>query len=336
MTIYKGHPLQELHTMGCLSFAEQYGEAHSINDLRQLLSLAAKTDTAVTLLGGGSNTVFCEKVAGLVVRIQFKGIVVESESGDNVMIRCQSGENWHQFVRWTLDRGFYGLENLSLIPGTVGAAPIQNIGAYGVEVKTSIQEVVALHRQSLELRVFNVDDCHFGYRDSVFKQAGRDWVILNVLFKLSKTPNLNLSYHELKLAWENAGQPNEPKVVGRLVEAIRRQKLPDPIDIPNSGSFFKNPSISESEYQRLLSEFPNLVAFPNGINRWKLAAGWLIQECGWKGYSEAGVGVFHKQALVLVNPGHCPGEDIRRLAQMIQQSVLEKFAVSLEIEPVIL
>jgi len=322
--------------MGCSSLAAQYAEANSVDDLRKLLIDAAEIETPVIILGGGSNTVFCERVASLVIRIQLRGIVVESEVDDIVTIRCQSGENWHQFVRWTLGRGYYGLENLSLIPGTVGAAPIQNIGAYGVEVKSFIQEVVALHRQTLELRVFSVDDCHFDYRDSVFKQAGKDWVVLNVLFTLSKTPNLNLSYHELKLAWENAGQPNEPKAVGGLVEAIRRQKLPDPANIPNSGSFFKNPSISEDVYQQLLIKFPNLVAFPCDINRWKLAAGWLVQECGWKGYSDTGVGVFHKQALVLVNPGHCPGEDIRRLANKIQQSVFNKFAVALEIEPVIL
>ncbi len=336
MTILIDQPLRGLHTMGCSSNASQYAEAVSEEGLRNLLVEAAASDVPVFILGGGSNTVFSGQVEYLVIRLLLKGVVVESESASDVLLRVQAGENWHEFVRWTLEHQFYGLENLSLIPGTVGAAPIQNIGAYGVEVKSAIREVVAIHKKTAETRVFTAGECQFEYRNSVFKQSAKDWVIVNVLFGLSKAAALNLSYQELRLVWEKTGRPSNPNEVGRLVESLRQQKLPDPEEIPNSGSFFKNPTVSGETYHQLLEKFPKLVAFPNGINCWKLAAGWLIQECGWKGYSADGVGVYHKQALVLVNPGHRPGEAVCRLAENIQQSVMNKFGVSLEIEPVIL
>ncbi len=344
MEIIVNQDLAPLHTMGCRSTAQSFIAIHNLAELQAALEEAQRLDRPVTILGGGSNVVFQEEVPGLIVKMENRGIeILEGPEGDllpepkkKVKVRVQAGESWHQFVKWTLNQGLGGLENLSLIPGTVGAAPIQNIGAYGVEVKDTIVEVVAINRCTGETRSFDNSECGFSYRDSIFKRDPGKWIILDVTFCLSPESPLNLDYAELKRAWEAAGRPSSYQEVGILVEEIRRQKLPDPELIPNSGSFFKNPTVNEELYQKIVSKYPRAVAFPNGVNQWKLAAGWLIQECGWKGFVEDGVGVYEKQALVIVNPGHRAATAIRQLAAKIQRSVVEKFGVDLEIEPFIL
>ncbi|OZG73451.1 UDP-N-acetylenolpyruvoylglucosamine reductase [Hahella sp. CCB-MM4] len=336
--------LSSLHTMGCRSTAQSFVVVYSLPELKSTLEEARQRALPITVLGGGSNVVFSEHVPGLVVKMGILGIeVLENfgseasvEDAEVVWVKAQAGENWHHFVRWTLQQGLGGLENLSLIPGTVGAAPIQNIGAYGVEVKDVISEVSAINRNTGELKIFDRDECGFRYRDSIFKRDPGKWIIVEVTFRLSPKAPLKLDYAELKKFWESAGEPSSYLEVGALVEEIRRRKLPDPDVVPNSGSFFKNPTVDDQLYQRILDEYPSVVAFPSGVNQWKLAAGWLIQECGWKGFVDDGVGVFDRQALVIINPGYRPAAAIKGLASKIQQSVADKFGVELEIEPFIL
>ncbi|WP_026180155.1 UDP-N-acetylmuramate dehydrogenase [Hahella ganghwensis] len=338
-----GQDLTSLHTMGCRSQAEKFVSIKDVHQLQEVLQDARQNGLPLTVLGGGSNVLFKEVVHGIVIRMANQGIEMLEDgcySGECAagcsFVRVQAGENWHRFVEWTLEKRLGGLENLSLIPGTVGAAPIQNIGAYGVEVKDSIAEVVALEVSTGETLKFSADDCEFSYRDSVFKRHPGNWIITEVVFRLSSKAPLRLEYAELNRVWMEAGEPSSYQAVGKLVESIRRNKLPDPDHIPNSGSFFKNPTVDEALYQKILSRYPDLVAFPNGVNHWKLAAGWLIQQCGWKGFLKNGVGVYEKQALVIVNPGQRTAEEVKALASRIQQSVLDKFDVCLEIEPIIL
>jgi UDP-N-acetylmuramate dehydrogenase len=288
------------------------------------------------VLGGGSNLLFTRDFDGLVLHMALAGREIVGEEGGCTLVRARAGENWHEFVQWTLAQGLGGLENLSLIPGTVGAAPIQNIGAYGAEIKDVFHSLTAFDLESGAVRTLTAPDCRFGYRDSVFKHAdGAQLVVLDVTFALPMAWQPNLRYAELagELAATGIGQPT-PRQVGDAVIAIRRRKLPDPADIGNAGSFFKNPVVPGEQCARLLATFPNMVhhAQPDGSE--KLAAGWLIDQCGWKGKSIGPAGVYPKQALVLVNNGGASGADIVRLAQAIKADVMERYGVLLEPEPV--
>ena len=337
MKIENNKDLAPLHTMSCQAYAEFYIAVHGKDELKKALAYGVEQGLATTILGGGSNLVFAKDLTGLVIHIQTLGKQIASESGNNlVRVSVQAGENWHQFVRWTLQHGLRGLENLSLIPGTVGAAPIQNIGAYGVEAKRCLESVRAIHKTSLEEKCFLSEQCNFGYRDSIFKHAAKDWVIYEVGFVFDKNAALKISYAELNRAWSEMGCPDDAMQVSDLVCDIRQKKLPDPDQIPNAGSFFKNPVVTEELCQQLLARFPELVSYPLPDGGRKLAAGWLIQQAGWKGYESQGVGVYAKQALVLINPGHKPGKDLLGLAAKIQQSVQKLFGVMLEIEPLVL
>jgi UDP-N-acetylmuramate dehydrogenase len=276
-------------------------------------------------------------VEALVLRMASRGIHVLEDDGEQVLVEAEAGEPWHPFVQWTLQQGLAGLENLSLIPGTVGAAPMQNIGAYGVELKDLFAGLTALDRHSGELREFSLADCGFAYRDSLFKREAGRWVILRVRFALRRTVRLHLDYGPLRqrLAEQGMTAPTAADV-SRAICAIRSEKLPDPAVLGNAGSFFKNPMVSVELAQRLSAEHADLVAYPQDDGRVKLAAGWLIERAGWKGFREGDAGVHRLQALVLVNYGQASGQQLLALAQRIQADIFRRFAVELEIEPNVL
>ncbi|TQK10623.1 UDP-N-acetylmuramate dehydrogenase [Herbaspirillum sp. SJZ107] len=308
-----------------------------ITDPVQLTQLAADPALAVLprlVLGGGSNLLLTRDVDALVLHMGLLGKAIVGQDEAVTLVRAQAGENWHGLVEWTLAQGLGGLENLALIPGTVGASPIQNIGAYGAEIKDVFHALTVFDFATGSTRTMTAADCRFGYRDSVFKHAeGRDLVVLDVTFALPRAWTPNLRYAELAQALEGSADPT-PRQVGDAVIAIRRRKLPDPAEIGNAGSFFKNPVVSGAQCAQLLQAWPNLVHHRQPDGSEKLAAGWLIDQCGWKGKSLGRAGVYPKQALVLVNNGGASGAEVMALARAIQQDVRARFGVELEPEPV--
>jgi UDP-N-acetylmuramate dehydrogenase len=289
------------------------------------------------VLGGGSNLLITrDEVDVLVLHMALAGKDIVGETADAILVRAQAGESWHGFVQWTLDQGLGGLENMALIPGTVGASPIQNIGAYGAEVKDTFHALTAFDFASGATRTMGAADCRFAYRDSVFKQEeGRNLAVLDVTFALPKAWRPNLRYAELAQALDGVASPT-PRQVADAVIAIRRRKLPDPLEIGNAGSFFKNPVVAGEHCAALLARWPNLVHHLQADGTEKLAAGWLIDQCGWKGKSLGRAGVYPKQALVLVNNGGASGAEVLALARAIQADVQERFGVLLEPEPVMI
>ncbi|WP_255992130.1 UDP-N-acetylmuramate dehydrogenase [Chitinolyticbacter albus] len=323
------------NTLGLAARAAHYAEITEVSDLT---ALRADTQLAVMpwrLLGGGSNLVLPEVVEGLTLRVALLGRRIVGEDEQAVYVAAGGGENWHDFVQWTLAQGLAGLENLSLIPGTVGAAPIQNIGAYGVEVKDTLFELTAYALADGERRVFRNADCRFAYRDSIFKQgeAGR-WLIGEVVFRLPKAVTLHTVYGDIEAELGAAALPRTPQGVAQAVINVRRRKLPDPAVIGNAGSFFKNPIVLAAQRDALLAEHPALVSYPAGEGRCKLAAGWLIEQAGWKGRRLGPVGMYERQALVLVNHGGAVRNDVAALTQAVQAEVQQRFGVALEAEPV--
>jgi UDP-N-acetylmuramate dehydrogenase len=336
LPIVHDQPLAGLNTFRIPATARLYLRVTSAEQLAAVRADSALANLPRLVLGGGSNLLFTQDFDGLVLHMAGQGREILGQQGDKVLVRAQAGENWHAFVQFTLAQGLGGLENLSLIPGTVGAAPIQNVGAYGVETKDVFHSLTAFDMASGEIRTLDDAACRFGYRDSIFKHAeGRDLIVLDVTFALPAAWQPNLRYAELANAVQEAAlSAPTPRDIGAIVEAIRRRKLPDPLEIGNAGSFFKNPVVSNEECRRLLDMYPNLVhhAQPDGSE--KLAAGWLIDQCGWKGKNIGPAGVYHKQALVLVNLGGAIGTDVVRLAQAIQSDVAARYGVALEPEPV--
>ncbi|MDP2243638.1 UDP-N-acetylmuramate dehydrogenase [Pseudomonas sp.] len=314
-----------------------FAEVHDDDQVREALVYAQQQQLPVLLLGGGSNMLLTADVEALVLRMASRGIRVLQDDGDQVLVEAEAGEPWHPFVQWTLQHGLVGLENLSLIPGTVGAAPVQNIGAYGVELKDLFAGLIALDRHSGELHEFSLADCGFAYRDSLFKREAGRWVILRVRFALHRTAMLHLDYGPLRqrLAEQGVAEPTAVDI-SQAICAIRSEKLPDPAVLGNAGSFFKNPMVSAELAQRLTAEHADLVAYPQADGRVKLAAGWLIERAGWKGFREGDAGVHRLQALVLVNYGQATGQQLLALAQRIQADIFQRFAVDLEIEPNVL
>jgi UDP-N-acetylmuramate dehydrogenase len=277
---------------------------------------------------------FKDHVNGLVLKNEIPGITVVKEDADHVYVKAGAGENWHGFVQFCLKENWAGVENLSLIPGCVGASPMQNIGAYGVEIKEVFEALEAFHLHDREVHTFNAWDCEFGYRESVFKGKYRNqYVILNVTYRLNKTPKFNTSYGAIEQELERMGvQQLSIQAVSQAVINIRTSKLPDPAKIGNAGSFFKNPSVAADVYTQLKTEYPHMVGYPNADGTVKLAAGWLIEQSGWKGYRRGDAGVHEKQALVLVNYGHATGQEIYDLSEDVMKSVHSKFGVHLERE----
>jgi UDP-N-acetylmuramate dehydrogenase len=328
--------LRQLNTFGIDARAKAYLRVTTAGQLRAALADPALAAMPRLVLGGGSNLLLTGDFAGLVLHIALEGREVLPGDAEHVHLRAAAGENWHGFVQWTLEQGFGGLENLSLIPGTVGAAPIQNIGAYGLEIKDRFLSLSAFDPASGQVIAMQGEDCRFAYRDSVFKQAPeRGLIVLDVTFALPRQWQPNLRYAELAAAVAEQGlaEPT-PRQVADTVIAIRRRKLPDPAEVGNAGSFFKNPVVDAAHCARLLEQFPALVHHTQPDGSEKLAAGWLIDQCGWKGRSMGAAGVYPKQALVLVNNGGATGADVQRLAAAIQADVAARFGVRLEPEPV--
>lgn len=327
--------LQKFNTLAVPALAQYFVSVKTDDELREALAFARPENLPLLLLGGGSNIVLRADFPGLVIQIKLQGKEVVDENDEFVWLKVAAGENWHQLVEYSLDNALYGLENLSLIPGSVGAAPIQNIGAYGVEIKELVAELSALNIRSGLSVTFTNESCQFGYRDSIFKQSLKDqYVITSVTFRLRKQPQLNLTYPALRAALANIAEEDiTPQQVSAAVIDIRQTKLPDPAVIPNVGSFFKNPVINQQQFDVLKAEHPAIVSYPAAANQVKLAAGWLIDQAGWRGREVGGAVVHEQQALVLTNPLRSSGQAVLALAELIKKSVFEQFGVILEMEP---
>jgi UDP-N-acetylmuramate dehydrogenase len=307
----------------------------SITDADQLSGILKKdAGKSELVLGAGSNILFTRNVKGLLLKMDIRGIEEIKEDELHVYVRVGAGENWHSFVLYAIGRNWAGLENLSLIPGSVGASPIQNIGAYGVELKDVFYELEAYNRKDRKIYTFALNDCAFGYRDSFFKSGEKNrYIILNVTFILDKIPVLNTSYGAIRAELEQMDiRTPSIRSVSQAVINIRRSKLPDPSEIANAGSFFKNPVVNQSLFLSLSKAFPDMPAYPHEEGSVKLAAGWLIEQCGWKGYRKGDAGVHQQQALVLVNYGHASGKEIFDLSEAVAASVKKKFGISLQRE----
>ncbi len=311
--------------------AKSFARFNSLEALEEVLS--TQHNQKILILGGGSNILFTKDYEGLVIKNEMKGITEMHEDEEYVFIKVGAGENWHQFVRYTIDKGWGGLENLSFIPGTVGAAPIQNIGAYGVEFESVLWSIEAYHFKDKRVVNFTKSDCEFGYRNSVFKNKfNQQFAILNVTVQLKKSPRYNISYGAIEKELEKMNIKNlSVKAISDAVINIRSSKLPDPAVLGNAGSFFKNPVVEKETYERLKNLYPQIVAYPS-IDEVKLAAGWLIDQCGWKGKRVGDIGCYEKQALVLVNYGNASGKDVFHFSEKIMDSVWKKFNVKLERE----
>ncbi len=341
MQIQENISLKPYNTFGIDAKAKYFSTFSSTDELEDLLSgKKSKTQNTKLILGGGSNILFRKDFKGLVLKNELKGIELIKEDENYYYIKAAAGENWHEFVMHCIKHNYAGVENLSLIPGNVGAAPMQNIGAYGVEIKEVFEQLEAYHIHDNRIITFSVNDCAFGYRESIFKRKYKNqFVILNVTFRLRKRPIFHTSYGQVKHELERMDVKElSIQAISQAVINIRTSKLPDPKVIGNAGSFFKNPEISTHEFHELTRRYPNIVGYPVGNNKAKLAAGWLIEQCGpndslsWKGYREGDAGCHAKQALVLVNYGNAKGEEIYALSEKIKDSVYKKFGVLLERE----
>lgn len=329
--------LKPFNSFGVDVRARQFAEAHDDGEVREALSLAEQQGLALLVIGGGSNLLLTRDVEALVLRMASRGIRILSDDGEQVLVEAEAGEAWHPFVLWSLEQGLVGLENLSLIPGTVGAAPMQNIGAYGVELKELFAGLTALDRRSGELCDFSLEDCAFAYRDSRFKREAGRWLILRVRFRLARKAALRLDYGPVRQRLMEMGVESPTATdVSRAICSIRREKLPDPAELGNAGSFFKNPLVSLAQAERVRAEHTDLVSYPAGEGQVKLAAGWLIERAGWKGFRSGDAGVHRLQALVLVNYGQATGGQLLALARRIQADIQARFGVELEIEPNVL
>ena len=339
MQIKQNISLKPYNTFGIDVNAQYFAAFESSDDLNFIFNHSEFKNLPKMVLGGGSNMLLVRDFDGIILKNNCRGIEIINKNknspprnlGENVVfVKANGGENWHEFVLWCLANDFGGVENLSLIPGTVGASPIQNIGAYGVELKDVFYELSAYHIPTGKIEVFNYDNCEFGYRESIFKNKEKgNYIILSVTFRLTKNEHhLNLNYGDIQAVLKEK-QIENPTIqdISNAVIAIRSAKLPNPVDIGNSGSFFKNPEIEADYFQILKSKFPNIIGYdlPNGTV--KVPAGWLIEQCGWKGKRIGNTGAYAKQALVLVNYGNATGEEIWNLALAIQQSVQEKFGI---------
>lgn len=333
MQTFTNKSLKEFNTFGIDVKARNFIAVETVEELKEVLKNVYSSE--IFVLGGGSNMLLTGDIEKTVIHINLKGIQVREEFENEVLIEAMAGENWHQFVLFCLDHGFGGLENLSLIPGNVGTAPIQNIGAYGVEIKDVFEECTALNLQTLELKKFRLDDCEFGYRNSIFKNSEKgNYIITQVTFRLTKNRHLlhtdygSISDHLAEEGIENPGIRD----VSNAVISIRKSKLPDPQKIGNSGSFFKNPVIAKHQLEELQEIYPEMPFYTIDEDHVKIPAGWLIDRAGLKGYREGDAGVHTKQALVLVNYGNATGKEILQLSQKIQERVYDLFKVQLQPE----
>ncbi len=332
MEIKKFLSLKEYNTFGIDVKSAYSFFLYNEDNLVDFLKSELAQNNKYYVLGGGSNVLFSEDYNGIILFMRNKGIELIEEYDDSVFIKAQAGETWDDFVEYCVTNNYGGIENLSLIPGTVGASPVQNIGAYGVEVKDVISEVEVLNRTNFKKEIFSNAKCNFKYRSSIFKKYFKNkYIILNVTYKLQKNPILNLGYGIIKKHLSENKNPTIKDVRKTIIE-IRKSKLPDYKILPNAGSFFKNPIVTNSKFERLKIKFPNLISYPLEDGNCKLAAGQLIDFAGWKGKRKNSVGVHDKQALVIVNYNNATGKDILNFSKIVQQSVFEKFGVEIERE----
>ena len=334
MLIEENFSLKDHHTFHLDVHASHKASIKKAEDLTEIFAMPRFRSSKKLILGGGSNLLFTHNFLGLVIKIEIPGIEILEESDESVLVGFGAGENWHQCVLWSVENGFGGMENLSLIPGTMGAAPMQNIGAYGVEQKAFFHSLEAYEIKTGKLVRFYKEDCRFGYRYSVFKGPYKDqYIITRVYLRLSKKPVFNIDYGDIKRTLEAMGvEQLTLKDVSQAVIDIRQSKLPDPVMIGNAGSFFKNPVIDSAYYEALKAAFDKIPGYEVDRKYTKVPAGWLIEQCGWKGTRRGAVGVHDRQALVLVNHGDGKGKDILELSKDIQKSVFQKFGVELEPE----
>ena len=324
--------LKNQNTFGINVSCRLFYIIQSQQDISDLIHSDEFKNNKNLILGGGSNVLFTKDFDGLVIKNKIIGKEIISENKNLKTVKVGAGENWHNFVLWSIKNGLSGIENMALIPGNVGAAPMQNIGAYGSEVKNVIENVWAINIEDGKKLIFSNTDCNFQYRDSIFKNELKEKVIItHVSFNLSKTPNNNTTYGDVKEEIQNLGLEISTESICKAVINIRERKLPNPNEIGNSGSFFKNPIISTIQFKEIQKQFIEIVGYKNSETETKVAAGWLIDQCGWKGYRKGDAGVHKNQALVLVNYGNANGEEIISLAKEIQQSVKDKFGI--EIHP---
>ncbi len=341
MEIINNASLKQLNTFGVDASAQHLTEIHNLDDIEALLEWKSQNDLPMLLLGGGSNLLFKNDYEGLVAKICLAGKDIAEEDDDFTYVSVAGGENWHDFVRWTVEQDIAGLENLSLIPGTVGAAPIQNIGAYGVELADHFQSLQAINLENGDILEFDKTLCQFGYRDSFFKSQTLDKLLItSVTFALPKNPVWKMSYAGVREVLE--GLEPSAELISDAIIGLRRSKLPDPSQVGNAGSFFKNPVLSLDVWEALKSMHPDLPGYvqlddgsspAEGSHYMKTSAAWLIDSCGWKGYRKGDAGVSDMHALVIVNYANATGAELWAVAQEIMQSVEDKFCVSLEPEP---
>lgn len=324
--------LKPFNTLSLDAVASHYVRVQSVEEIKAALDFAKAEQLNVLVLSGGSNMLLPEQIHALVMHMDIQGIEYVQDDADTQTLKVGAGQVWHDFVLWTTAHQFYGLQNLALIPGLVGASPVQNIGAYGVEAGEFIESVQVYDRVTEQQSSISAADCHFSYRHSIFKDEPERFIITHVTFKLLKHADLKLNYGDLKQA---VGEDLSAENLQQQVIHIRQTKLPDPKEFPNVGSFFKNPVISQQAFDQIALQFPNLPHYPQPNNAVKLAAGWLIDQAGWKGKSVGSVGMFHKQALVLVNYQDATLQNVRTTYKAVQHDVFEKFNIELHPEPVL-
>jgi UDP-N-acetylmuramate dehydrogenase len=333
--VFEHYSLQDFNTFGIDASARYFTVISSLETYVTLLKSGLYSHIPHLFLGGGSNILCTKNIEALVIKIEIMGFEVIQEDADQVILRSGAGERWDDLVHYAVSHHWSGIENLSLIPGTVGAAPMQNIGAYGVEIKDTFESLEALNLDTLAVEKFDKQQCKFAYRESFFKQEGKGkYLISSVCLRLSKKPNLKTSYGAIQTVLNSKGVI-DPSIqdISKAVIEIRKSKLPDPKEIGNSGSFFKNPTLSSQEASRLKNAYPGIPHFPVDMSSdIKFPAAWFIEQAGWKGFRDGDAGVHVNQALVLVNYGHATGKQIQELSEKIKASVLEKFGVPLETE----
>jgi UDP-N-acetylmuramate dehydrogenase len=327
--------LKPYNTFGVDAKAKYFVESKNIEELKEALTFSKEKSLPLLLLGGGSNILLTKDFNGLSIKLNFKGITEQDLNENEILVTAKAGENWHEFVMYCLNKNYGGLENLSLIPGNVGTSPMQNIGAYGTEIKDVFVNCQVLDLEDLQLKNFDLEECRFGYRDSIFKQEGKGrYIIVEVTFKLTKKDHhIKTEYGAIKSELENLGIMN-PTIqdVSKAVITIRQSKLPDPKQIGNAGSFFKNPTIPLAQFEELKHKFDNIQGYPNG-NVVKVPAGWLIEQCGWKGKQIGNVASHKLQSLVIINAtGEATGKEIFDFSTEIINSVQDKFGIELERE----
>jgi UDP-N-acetylmuramate dehydrogenase len=334
MTILENISIQPFNSFGIDAKARFFAGFSSVDELAELSAAISLKQYPLLILGGGSNILFTKDFNGWILKNELNGIELMGEDEDHYYVKAHAGENWHRFVLYCLEKNYAGIENLSLIPGNVGASPMQNIGAYGVEIKDVFHELEAWHITEHTIHTFGVQDCQFGYRESVFKKKYKgQYIILSVTFRLLKQPVFHVQYGAIVQELERMGaQELSIQTVSNAVINIRSSKLPDPSRIGNAGSFFKNPVIPLAQYEQLKRSYSSITGYPAGTGLTKIAAGWLIEQCGWKGYRNGDAGCYHKQALVLVNYGKATGKEIFDLSESIIESVNAKFRITLERE----